>query len=81
MDSMMMVSEAYQLLAKANEMIAQAGELMTNEWRYHRPDCEWKLPENYAANLHIAHEAVRKCIGDAYWTRNALRKFGKPPTE
>jgi hypothetical protein len=78
MHSMAQVSEAYQLLSQALEMVRKAEKLMTDEWQWHRPDCNWKLPADYAAHAEAARENIRPFLADAYWTQNSLRKYGKP---
>ncbi len=77
MHSMAQVSEAYQLLSQALEMVSKAERLMTDEWQWHRPDCGWKLPTEYANHAKAARENIRPFLADAYWTQNSLRKYGK----
>ena len=81
MHSMAQVSEAYQLLSSALENVRKAHKLMLDEWQWHRPDCNWKLPADYDAHAMTAARSVQAFLADAYWTQNSLRRHGKPADE
>lgn len=75
--SMMLVAKSHAMVSEALRLVCEAEKLMAQEWQYHRPDCHWKLPDEYAANAAKARESIRPFLADIYWTENSLRRYGK----
>jgi hypothetical protein len=78
---MAQISEAYALLSSALENVRKAHKLMQDEWKWHRPDCNWKLPADYDAHATVAQRSVQAFLSDVYWVQNSLRRHGKPADE
>lgn len=78
MHSMSQMAEAAALLRTARRLIADAYRLVKDEWAWHRPDDNFKVPADIEEDFRKAASATQNCNAAVHWTVNTLRKEAKP---
>jgi hypothetical protein len=74
MYSMLKVTQARTLVSTAIDLLAEAIRVTQNEWKWHRPDCDWHIPNEMQQRVWNADHALRGFLADLHWTQNSLRR-------